>query len=124
MLSEEDEAFLNRKKWPWDAAEVVVGNAKETHVIIHGIQLPERYQPRVVDLLIRIPSGYPEVRLDMFWTRPDVVEVATGRKPHLADVPETYNGVQWQRWSRHNNHWRPSIDNLETFFATVTKEFD
>lgn len=119
----EDRAFLARKGWRWDTREVALANGgRETHLVIFEYPLPERFNPRTAELLVRIPPGYPEIGLDMFWTRPDVTMAATGRMPDRADVHETYEGQTWQRWSRHMNSWRPGIDNLETFFTAIHKE--
>lgn len=122
MLIPEDREFLERKGWRWDAREVDIGGSHEIHVVIYDYPLPERFQPRSVQLLIRIPPGYPEIGPDMFWTYPDVKEAATGRMPPQAEVHEYYGGQTWQRWSRHMSGWRPGIDNLETFLAAIYKE--
>lgn len=117
-----DRAFLERKGWRWDAREVDLSGSREIQVVIYDYPLPEKFQPRSVQLLVRIPQGYPEIGLDMFWTCPDVMEAGTGRVPPQADVHEPHGGLTWQRWSRHMNGWRPGIDNLETFFAAIQKE--
>jgi hypothetical protein len=93
-------------------------------IIVHDFALPEKYRPRVVDLLVRQFPGYPETGMDMFWTRPDVVLAASGQKPDRTDVTETYADLPWQRWSRHLNGWRSQTDNLETFFASVQRELN
>jgi hypothetical protein len=123
LLREEDAEFLKRKGWDCEAITVNVGNdRKEVLIVVHKYALPPRYRPSSVDLLVRQLPGYPETGMDMFWTRPDVVLSANGHKPDRADVVETYNGLSWQRWSRHLNGWRPQTDNLETFFASIARE--
>jgi hypothetical protein len=122
LLSEEDAAFLKRKGWDCEVHAVCENNRKELLIVTHAFALPEKYQPRAVDLLVRQLPGYPEAGMDMFWTRPDVTMATDGKKPNRADVVETYLGIPWQRWSRHLNGWRSDRDNLETFFATIQRE--
>jgi hypothetical protein len=124
LLRDEDAQFLSRKGWEYEVKAVQAGNGREILIVVRGFRLPEKYRPQVVDLLVRQLPGYPETGMDMFWTRPDVVIAASGRKPDRADVVETYNGMPWQRWSRHLNGWRPQTDNLESFFASIQKELN
>ena len=100
------------------------GSGREIDVVVHNFQMPEKYQPRSVDLLVRQLPGYPEMGMDMFWTRPDVVLVSTGRKPEATECTEHYGDLPWQRWSRHMGVWRPGRDNLETFFAALIRELN
>ena len=119
MLREEDRKFMDRKGWNWEAKKITFPNrVSETHVIVHDYRLPSKYFPDTVDLLARVLRGYPEVGLDMFWTRPHVVLI-TGATPHAADRFEWHGNLLWQRWSRHLNDWRPEVDNFETFFASI-----
>lgn len=122
MIGSEDIAFLERKGWQYEVKEVELGTGRETHVLVHNYPVPDRLQPRLVELLVRIPLGYPEIGLDMFWTIPNVTESATGLMPAQANVLENHGGRMWQRWSRHMNGWRSGIDNLETFFGAIYKE--
>jgi len=119
----EDREFLERRGYQWEAMPVeVASGGYEIDVVLHDFPLPEKYTVRQVDLLIRIPPGYPETGLDMFWTRPDVKMSATGQTPPSADVHEDYLGLTWQRWSRHLQAWRPGADGLESYLATVGRE--
>jgi len=94
----------------------------DTHVIINDFDFPAAYMPRKANLLIILPAGYPNANLDMFWTEP-VVKLADGNWPARADNHAVYNGVSWQRWSRHfQTPWRQGVDNLRTFVATIRKE--
>lgn len=124
VLSDEDEEFLVRKGWTYEVKPVQAGPGRELLITVRNFALPEKYRPRVVDLLVRQLPGYPETGMDMFWTRPDVVLAATGQKPDRADHVETYGDLPWQRWSRHWNGWRSQVDNLETFFAAIQKELN
>lgn len=82
-----------------------------------------RYTPQSADLLIIVPNGYPNTKLDMFWTHPDV-SLPNGGVPLRADVHEQHGGRNWQRWSRHiaDGKWRPGVDNLRTYMTTVKTE--
>jgi hypothetical protein len=124
LLCEEDAAFLQRKGWECAVHAVGENGRKELLIITHAFAMPEKYQPRSVDLLMRQLAGYPETGMDMFWTRPDVTLLANGNKPDRADVVENYLGLPWQRWSRHLNGWRPEVDNLETFVRTIIAELN
>jgi hypothetical protein len=120
MLPEDDEAFLKEKGLHY--TETV--EQRVTHVVITGFALPQAYNPREADLLIRLPPGYPNARPDMFWTRPDV-KLVSGAWPLRSDVKENYLNLSWQRWSRHwQNGWRPGVDGLMTFIAAIIRELE
>lgn len=130
LLPEEDVVFL-REKYP-QARVYEVGD--EVHVVLPSFPFPPAYNPRSSDLLIRLPSGYPDARTDMFWTFPDV-KLSSGSWPEACahhEIPgagpgvETYNNVAWQRWSRHlaPNDWRPGIDRLRNFVAAIRRELE
>lgn len=92
-------------------------------VVIHEHPVPEAYTPTKCDLLIKLPAGYPNASLDMFWTRPDV-KLKNGAWPRSSEVHEVLNGVSWQRWSRHltASAWRPGTDCIQTFLAAIRRE--
>lgn len=120
ILPEQDIDYLVSKEYQFD----VVRNGNDVHVVINNYNFLETYQPRKASLLIILPSGYPNANPDMFWTYPDV-KLVSGAWPKSSEYHETYNGKNWQRWSRHSNgKWRPGIDCLETFLASVRKEID
>ena len=121
LIPEIDRDYLTAKQYKYDIA-VVDG---WVNLIIHEYLLPAAYTPRVVDLLIRLPPGYPNSHPDMFWTSPDVRLVSGNNWPMRADVPEQYAGRSWQRWSRHfSGEWRPGIDNLRTYLASIRRELE
>lgn len=73
-----------------------------------------------VDLLLRLPFGFPDASPDMFWVAPALT--ANGVVIAGTEVTETYLGRSWQRWSRHiGGQWRPGVDNLETYLAYVRR---
>ncbi|TCC38888.1 E2/UBC family protein [Kribbella speibonae] len=73
-----------------------------------------------VDLLLRLPFGFPDATPDMFWVSPALT--AKGAVIAGTEVSENYLGRSWQRWSRHiGGQWRPGVDNLETYLAYVRR---
>lgn len=117
-LLESDERHLVAKEYKFDA----VDQSSETHVIIHEYPLPDAYSPRCVDLLVRLPAGYPNANPDMFWTLPRVTLV-NGQVPQAAGTHENHGGQTWQRWSRHwSTQWRPGVDCMETYLAAIRIE--
>ena len=54
-LPEIDIEFLRGKGF--DFEECKVGG--EVHLIIHNFQLPPAYLPRICDLLLKLPAGFP-----------------------------------------------------------------
>jgi hypothetical protein len=118
LLPEADWDFLSAAGY--DCTIERVGD--QVHVVIRNFPLP-RYKPQSADLLIIVPNGYPNAKLDMFWTYPDV-SLPNGGIPLRADVHEKHGGRNWQRWSRHiaDGQWRPGVDNLRTYVTTVKTE--
>lgn len=96
-----------------------------TLLVLEGYELAAGYQPAAVDLLIAIPSTYPDGALDMWWTYPYVVFAASGHAPVNTDVRQPYPGYtpdptrQWQRWSRHPQ-WRAGTDDLRSFLRAMS----
>lgn len=110
--------YLREKELEFSCEQV---NGK-LHLRLHNFELPEHYTFRKVDMLIVIPPGYPNAQLDMFYTSP-AVKLQNGSWPLKADVHETFNGVSWQRWSRHlGTNWRVGTDGLKTFLRGIDKE--
>jgi hypothetical protein len=118
MLPDEDEAYLKEKGF----AFTVTPQDGVVNLVIQRFPFPEAYAVREVELLIRLPAAYPSGQPDMFWTSPNV-RLASGGIPINTDSHETHLGQTWQRWSRHWQHaWRPGVDGLKTFIASIQKE--
>jgi hypothetical protein len=118
LLPELDREFLQKKGYSHNVTQV----AGELHVIIHDYEFPSAYMPRIADLLVILPAGYPNANPDMYWTFPDV-KLANGQWPLNSEHHQTYGSRSWQRWSRHfQGQWRPGIDTLRTYMAAVRKE--
>ena len=89
-------------------------------LILKAVALPSgRYDQSTTDVLILLPSGYPDVRPDMFHTLPWIKLVPENRYPKAADQPVSFNGQSWQRWSRHSEEWRPGRDGIRTFIKRI-----
>lgn len=98
--------------------EVVEGG--QTGVILRGARLPDgRFDVPAADLLILLPAGYPDVAPDMFYALPWLSLVAARRYPTTADQPFPFEGKIWQRWSRHNDAWRPGVDGIWTMLKRI-----
>lgn len=119
QLPELDGNFLAEKGFAFEAKE----ENGFINLVIQGYRMPSAYTPPVVDLLIRLPAGYPNANPDMFWTRPNVTLVS-GAVPTTANVQETHLGLSWQRWSRHGNGWRPGVDGLRSFLTMIRRELE
>jgi hypothetical protein len=82
------------------------------------MELPAgKYNHEKADVLIMLPCGYPDACPDMFFLLPWIQLRESGKYPTAANVAHTFNGQQWQRWSRHSSDWRPGVDGLHTMIA-------
>jgi Prokaryotic E2 family E len=90
-------------------------------VVIKEWPLPAGYDPARVDLLLRLPVGFPDAQPDMYWCDPPVRVTATGASPPATEVRETYLGRTWQRFSRHlpAGAWQSGRDNLSSYLALI-----
>lgn len=119
ILPEEDHEFLSARSLTFELVE----SGGWISLIIKNYQLPGAYVPGSCDLLLRLPPGYPNANPDMFWTTPGIC-LRNGGVPLAAQVVETYDGRNWQRWSRHNQAWRAGIDNIQTKLRAVKTELE
>lgn len=89
-------------------------------VILRAYRLPEgRFDTATADILIVLPQGYPDVRPDMFFALPWLRLAKDNQYPRAADQAFDFNGQRWQRWSRHNNQWRPGVDGIWTMLRRI-----
>jgi hypothetical protein len=120
MLSEGDEAYLKARGLDYE----VIGEGQMFSLIIRGYRLPDGYEPDRVDLLLRLPCGFPDAAPDMFWTHP-VVAYGGGAAPPATQDRLEYIGRTWQRWSRHLAvAWRPGIDNLQSYLRLIRTDLE
>ena len=115
LIPVDDIEFLSEKGYDYELGQVDT----EVHLVIHRFRF-DRYAPKEADLLIRLLAGYPETKVDMFYTIPDVM-LPSGGYPLNCGAHTPVGGKNWQQWSRHIN-WRSGIDNLRTFVTAVVAE--
>lgn len=89
-------------------------------VVLKGIPVPDgKFDVASVDILILLPPGYPDSPPDMFYCMPWLKLRSAGQYPRAADQPHPFRGEPWQRWSRHNNAWRPGVDGIHTMVKRI-----
>lgn len=120
MLRPADEEYLRRIGLEYE----VTPEAGLVSLVIKGWPLPNGYEPPLVDLLIRLPAGFPDTQPDMYWCDPPVRSVRTGGYPPAADQFEQHLGRNWQRFSRHlpPGAWHPGRDTLESYMTLIRGE--
>jgi len=69
---------------------------------------------------LKIPPSYPDDQIDMVYFSP-ALALTSGRG--IAQLTAlTFDGKQYQQWSRHRtaaNPWRPGLDNVCTHLLQV-----
>lgn len=98
-------------------AEVVSAN-NQVGLILRDYALSTAVTPNNADLLIILPSSYPDCGPDMFYLYPWVA-LPNGQWPDRANHPFDFANRQWQRWSRHSNVWRRGTDGIWTMLRRV-----
>lgn len=94
-------------------------------VVLQGYELPpERFDAANADVLILLPASYPDCAPDMFYALPWLRLAGSQRYPRAADVAMPFRGQSWQRWSRHNNAWRPGVDGIWTMLQRVSNALE
>jgi hypothetical protein len=121
LLPRQDRRYLEGRGIP--VREVVEGAKKG--VILTGVTLPAgKYQVALADILILLPPSYPEVAPDMFYALPHLRLLVGQREPRCTQAREALDGQTWQRWSRHNNQWRPGTDGIWTMLKRVEEALE
>lgn len=122
MLRPAEQEFLDRLGLPYE----VTPEAGMIAVVIKDWPVPAGYEPRQVELLVRLPPGFPDAAPDMYWCDPPVRLAGTGAYPQAADLFEPHLGRQWQRFSRHlpGGAWQPGRDSLESYLALIRTELE
>lgn len=118
-LPEADEQYLAAKGISYE----LLPGASEVFFVAKNLAVSAtKYDRAQTDLMLRIPNGYPNAGLDMFWVDPPL-QLQTGGYPVSADRFEDYAGRRWQRFSRHlATAWRPGVDGMGSFLALVLAE--
>ena len=89
-------------------------------VILKAFVLPTgRFDVPSADILVLLPSGYPDTPPDMFYAIPWLKLASSNSYPNRSDQPFEFGGRKWQRWSRHNNEWRAGVDGIWTMIKRI-----
>lgn len=116
MLPTKDHRYLEDRGLAFD--EIVEGGRRG--VVLCEFSLPQtQFNTKTADILIILPSGYPDVPPDMFFTIPWLRLASSGNYPRKADSFMEFGGRNWQRWSRHNNEWRQGTDGIWTMLKRI-----
>lgn len=115
-LPSKDQAFLTGHGFDFDVAM----DGGNTGIVLKSLALPTgKFSHDAADVLILLPKGYPDCPPDMFYVSPKLTLAGTGQVPKACTAEHRFGGRVWQRWSRHNNAWRPGVDGLRTMVARV-----
>jgi hypothetical protein len=83
------------------------------HVVIHDLPLPPSYDRDTTDVLLVVPSGYPDTPLDNFYV-PSGLALENGERPdRMSKGGQSHNGRSWDQFSWHvedDEDWRPRAD--------------
>jgi hypothetical protein len=122
MLRPAEQEYLERRGLPYEVTQ----EAGMIVLVIRDWPLPAGYEPRAVELLVRLPPGFPDAAPDMYWCNPPVRFAGTDTYPPAANQFEEYLGRQWQRFSRHlpPGAWQPGRDSLESYLALIRTELE
>ena len=92
-------------------------------VVISSYELPVGFAPNRVDLLVKLPPGFPDAAPDMFWVHPGV-RGPNGVVPK-ATSPERLLGKEWQRFSWHlaPGAWKPGVSEFRDFMRCIYSRF-
>lgn len=116
FLPPKDRAYLEDKGILFEEHE----EGGQKGVILKARPLPDgRFDAATVDILILLPSGYPDAAPDMFYLLPWVKLTNGNKYPRAADQPLDFHGQRWQRWSRHCQDWRPGADGIWTMLKRI-----
>ncbi len=93
------------------------------YLIISDYPLPEGFTPNRVQLLVKLPPGFPDAGPDMFWVFP-AVRTPSGCAPR-STCSERLLGKDWQRFSWHlaPGGWKPGVSTLRDFLRCVAARF-
>ena len=118
FLPESDRDYLNQKGHSF---REVAENGKNGLIISNWTLPVQKYNHEMSNLLIYLPTGYPDVPPDMFYFYPAICLLPDNRNARATEALEQFNTMSWQRWSRHlgADHWRSGIDGIHTYLKRV-----
>lgn len=114
-----DNAYLTEKGLPFQ----FLADGENGAILFKDYPLAAgKYDRDRTDLLICIPKGYNDAKLDNFYVDPPLKLASGGNYPQNADHFEDHVGRRWQRFSRHLPNWRAGIDLLQNYLPLVHRE--
>ncbi len=92
-------------------------------LVVSDYALPTGYVPNRVELLVKLPPGFPDSAPDMFWVNPPV-RTTSGTLPRATST-ERLLDMDWQRFSWHlaTGAWKPGVSGLRDFLRCVAARF-
>jgi len=92
-------------------------------LVISDFDLPRAFEPNRVELLVKLPPGFPDAAPDMFWVHPAVRTVAGGGPRSTSN--ERLLGKNWQRFSWHlaAGAWKPGVSEFRDFLRCIYSRF-
>ena len=119
-LPEDDETYLAGKEYDWE----MLPEGSDGCLVIKNFPVSgELFDHTATDLMIRIPSSYPNAALDMFYVDPPLKLKATNAYPRAAEQFEDHAGRRWQRFSRHfEGKWKVGTDCVASFLSLIRSE--
>ena len=115
-LAEPDVEYLDSRGLPWES--VLAGSTQ--WLLVHLFPVPAGYNQITVTAALLIPPQYPDAQIDMVYLFPALERSDRKVIPNLA--PQTIDGKEYQRWSRHPNadeKWRIGVDSIATHLVKV-----
>lgn len=110
VLPIKDRRYLTHRGIPFEEID-----EPQKAVVLKGFELPpDRFDAANANILILLPASYPDCSPDMFYAMPWLRLAGSNNYPRAADASLGFQGQNWQRWSRHNDAWRPGIDGIWT----------
>ena len=94
-----------------------------TFLVISDYALPVGFTSDRVELLVKLPPGFPDAAPDMFWVHPEI-RMANGGVPRATSI-ERLLGKNWQRFSWHlvGGTWKPGVSTLRDFLRCIYGRF-
>lgn len=111
-----DRKYLDSLCLRWEA---VTENGVQA-LVIYNWPIPNGYNVAETDMHVRLNQGYPDTQIDMAYFSPALVRA--DNRPVGGLTMCSFDGRQWQQWSRHrtpNSQWRIGEDDLSTHVPLV-----
>lgn len=118
FLPEFDRDYLISKGFQFEERIDPAGNG----LVIRNYELPRGiFNYERSDLLIIIPSGYPDNRPDMWYFNPVILLAPSNIPARQTQASMEFEGKTWQRWSRHYpaEEWKSGEDGIYTYLKKI-----